>query len=94
MHSWPASLGCFLSGVFIDIDHCVDFYYIRKEFPIGYKQLADFSYDLKETKVYLWFHAYEYLLVLWGLIFYFHLHKLCCNLRDSAYDMRSMDQSC
>jgi hypothetical protein len=73
MHSWPATLGCFLSGVLIDIDHYLDYYIIRKKFPYRYKDLVDFCFDAKENKNYLFFHAYEFLLILWLLIYFFNL---------------------
>ena len=73
-HSWPASLGCFLSGVLIDLDHYVDYCYIKKEFPYQFKDLAAFSEDLSESKVYILFHGYEYLFVLWLSIYYLHLN--------------------
>jgi hypothetical protein len=73
VHSWPATLGCFLSGVLIDIDHYLEYYLIRKKFPYRYKDLVDFcNYD-RGDKVYLYFHAYEYLIVLWLSIYFFHL---------------------
>lgn len=72
MHSWPASLGCFCSGVLIDIDHYLEYYLHKKDFPFRYKDLYDFCMFSKDNKVYLVFHAYEYLFVLWFLIYLFH----------------------
>ena len=72
-HSWPATLGCFLSGVLIDIDHYWDYYLVRKKFPFKYKDLVDFGEDLKQKKVYLFFHGYEPLLALWLLIYFLDL---------------------
>ena len=72
MHSWPATLGCFFSGVLIDTDHYLEYYLLRKKFPFRYKDLLEYCWSNKETKVYLFFHAYEYLLVLWLWIYFFH----------------------
>jgi hypothetical protein len=69
MHSWPATLGCFLSGVLIDTDHYLDYCLIRKKFPFRYDDLKKFCFDHKEKKQYLIFHAYEYLFVFWLLIY-------------------------
>ena len=75
-HSWPAALGCFLSGVLIDTDHYLEYWVIRKKFPFHYKDLAEFCFDKKVGKQYLLFHAYEYLFVLWFLIYLFSLGKV------------------
>ena len=73
MHSWPATLGCFLSGVLIDTDHYLEYYILRKKFPFRYKDLVDFCWDAKVNKHYLLFHAYEYLFILWFLIYFFNI---------------------
>ena len=73
MHSWPATVGCFLSGVLIDIDHYWEYYVHRKKFPFRYKDLVDFCVPNKDGKLYLIFHAYEYLLAFWLLIYMLHL---------------------
>ena len=76
MHSWPATLGCFLSGVLIDTDHYLEYYIFRKKFPFRYKDLLDFCLYDKSGKVYLYFHAYEYLFIFWLLIYFFGLGKI------------------
>ncbi len=73
MHSWPATLGCFLSGVLIDIDHYIEYCVIKRSFPFRYKDLVYFCNDARVTKQYLVFHAYEFLLALWFLIYCFDL---------------------
>lgn len=72
-HSWPASLGCFLSGVLIDTDHYLEYCVTQKKFPFQYKDLVEFCCYNKEGKLYLVFHAYEYLFIFWGLIYLFDL---------------------
>ena len=76
LHSWPATLGCFFSGFLIDIDHYLEYYLLRKKFPYRYKDLVDFCCYNNEGKVYLIFHAYEYLFILWFSIYFFHLGLL------------------
>ena len=74
LHSWPATLGCFLSGVLIDVDHYLEYWIIKKKFPFRFKDLQDFC-DFSETKkTYLIFHGYEFLLILWFLIFFLQLN--------------------
>ena len=73
MHSWPATLGCFLSGILIDIDHYLEYCIFNKKFPYRYQDLIDFCLYHKQDKVYLFLHAYEYLLILWLLIYFLGL---------------------
>ena len=72
-HSWPATLGCFLSGILIDTDHYLEYYLIRKRFPFRFKDLVDFCFDASVPKLYLIFHAYEWLFILWFSIYFFDL---------------------
>ncbi len=74
--SWPATLGCFLSGVLIDLDHYLEYYIFKKSFPYKYKHLLRFCYYGKDSKIYLIFHGYEYLMILWIVISFFHLSLL------------------
>jgi len=76
LHSWSATLGCFLSGVLIDLDHYLEYCLSRKKFPYRYKDLVDFCWYDEEGKVYLFLHAYEYLFVLWFVIYVFCLGKV------------------
>jgi hypothetical protein len=76
MHSWPATLGCFLSGVLIDVDHYAEYWILKKEFPFKYKDLVHFCHKDNGDKVYLLFHAYEYLFILWFAIYLFSLGKM------------------
>jgi hypothetical protein len=80
MHSWPATLGCFASGVLIDLDHYLEYWLLRKKFPYRYKDLVDFCWYNEEKKLYLLFHAYEYVFVLWFLIFFSGLRQVWLGL--------------
>jgi hypothetical protein len=76
MHSWPATIGCFFSGILLDVDHYLEYYLLRKKFPYKYKDLVDFCWYNQESNLYLFFHAYEYLFVLWFSIYFFCLGKI------------------
>ena len=70
---WAQSLAaggvCFLSGIFIDIDHVIDYVIFRKKFPDSYQDLYDFGYKEDKAKLFLFFHSYELFLLLWILVF-------------------------
>jgi len=74
---WVKSTGalaaCFLSGIFIDLDHHLDYYLARKELPLSYRKLVDFLKSERQSKLYLFLHAYELLFLLWFCIFTFSL---------------------
>jgi hypothetical protein len=69
----PAILACFLSGIFIDLDHYLDYYLERKELPLSYRKLVDFCNNDHKSKLRLPLHSYELLLLLWISVFYFSL---------------------
>ncbi|MFA5059871.1 MAG: hypothetical protein WC676_04520 [Candidatus Omnitrophota bacterium] len=69
--SWAGAVACFLSGILIDVDHLWDFYLGTKKISFSVQELDDFcSRDEKGGKLYLFFHSYEFLAVLWGIVFY------------------------
>ncbi len=76
VNSWPAALGCFLSGVLIDLDHYLEYCILRGKFPFRYKELVEFCLYGKDNKVYLLFHAYEFIVILWAGIYFFHLGSI------------------
>ncbi len=63
--SWAASWACFLGGIFIDLDHCLDFYLAKRRNPFKYRELSNFSLREKDGKLYLIFHSYELLTACW-----------------------------
>jgi hypothetical protein len=73
-HSWPASLGCFFSGFLIDLDHYLEYFLIKRKFPFQYKELKDFCMYDRTNKLYLVFHGYEYLIILWLCLYAFSLN--------------------
>lgn len=76
MHSWPATLGCFLSGVLMDLDHYLEYWLIRGKFPHKYKELVEFCLFSRDKKVYLFFHGYEFLFLFWLLFYFFPLNTV------------------
>jgi hypothetical protein len=92
MHSWPATTACFLSGIFIDIDHHLEYWFILKKFPFKYQDLMTFCWDRKVSKVYLIFHAYEYFIILWLSILLFGLGKIWIGLGIGLTTHMAFDQ--
>ena len=61
--SWSMSLSCFLSGIFIDIDHIYD--YLREYgFPFRVKDFIHAIYNAKLTRMTLFLHSWEVMLLL------------------------------
>ena len=69
--SIPGSLVCFLSGIFIDLDHILDFYWAKKRMCWSLKELQDYCLNERSGKIYLIFHSYELLSMLWVIILIF-----------------------
>ena len=65
--SWEGTLVCFLSGIFIDLDHVLDYCVIKKKM-CNYRELVDFCFD-QSGQVFLFLHSFEMLAVLWVLFF-------------------------
>lgn len=76
VQSWPATAVCFLSGVLIDLDHHLEYWIIKKKIPFRYKDLWDFCCYNKYPKLFLFFHGYEYLVLLWLIITVYQLGPL------------------
>lgn len=71
--SASAAAACFISGVFIDIDHHLDYYLARKKFPFRYQDLLHYSLRDRHGKMYLIFHSYELLGLFWVAVYFGHL---------------------
>lgn len=73
---WFRSLGCavisFAAGVFIDLDHVLD-YYMNLGFTLNLKKMYDACHQMRLLRLYLVLHSYELLMLLWGSIFIFSL---------------------
>jgi len=64
-----ALLACFLSGIFIDLDHHLDYFIAKKRIPLSYNKLSEFCHNEHGAKLYLIFHSYELLAVIWICIY-------------------------
>lgn len=67
--SWGAVVACFLSGIFIDLDHHLDYFIFKKELPLSYKKLVHFLRHEHRSKLFLFLHSYEVLVLIWSAIF-------------------------
>ena len=74
--STGALLACFLSGIFIDLDHHVDYFLARKEITFNYRKFVDYFKNDRRSKLYLFLHSYEGLCILWFCIFYFSMGNI------------------
>ena len=92
--SCPGAWVCFLSGIFIDLDHHLDYYLNKKELPLNYKKLLSFCEKEKAGKPYLILHSYELLLLLGFWIYYLHLGPLWGGLAVGITVHMIADQFC
>jgi len=66
-----ASILCFCTGFFIDLDHLIDFWYSRPKNPLSVSNfLHSKKYVYKNNKLFVLAHAWEYLIVLIIIGFY------------------------
>ena len=97
--SLAGALACFLSGILIDLDHALDFILIRKKMFNSFRELKSFCLD-KSGKVYLLFHSYELLALLWvfavlwrvpslylGFLYGMSIHLLLDQITNTIYPL-------
>ncbi len=65
------SLMCFLSGIFIDIDHHFDLWIYKKKILLHPRDLWHFCENEKNGRLHLIFHSYELFAVFWLCLFLF-----------------------
>lgn len=67
----------FLAGVFIDLDHFID-YYLNYGFTykIKMKEFYEVFDEIKLPKIYVFLHSFELLIVFWILIFLIPLGRI------------------
>lgn len=70
--SWPCALASFLAGVFIDLDHLID-YYSCHAFTVKAKDVYDACAEMSMKKLYLFLHSYEIMFLMWAAIYIFSL---------------------
>jgi hypothetical protein len=66
--SVPCAVVSFASGVLIDIDHFLD-YYLNHGFSLNLKNIYDVCASINVKKIYVFFHSYELVLIIWLIIF-------------------------
>ncbi len=66
--SIPGTIMCFLSGIFIDIDHLFDLWWHKKRLTFSYKELLYYCELSPDGKLMLAFHSYELFVLLWALV--------------------------
>ena len=93
-HSWEATLGCFLSGIFIDIDHHFDLWLYKKKILFDIKHIYHFCEKEKKGKLYLIFHSYELLAIFWLCLIGFRLSVLWWGLAVGLTVHIILDQMC
>ena len=71
INSWPGAIACFLAGILIDVDHFIDYYQRKSKMCYSLAELENFCSNDRNGKIYLVFHAYEWLVILWGISFFY-----------------------
>ena len=61
--SWSLTIASFLSGVFLDLDHYID-YLIEYGYPFHMKKFFHCIYEEKLKRIYLFFHSWEWSIIL------------------------------
>ena len=59
----PVAISCLLSGIFLDVDHLLDFYLLSGE-RFTVKGFISWCDDVRWTRIYLFLHSYELYLLL------------------------------
>lgn len=75
-NSLLASLVCFLSGVFIDLDHLYDYYRNSRRLTFNARDFYYSCIDGRFEKLYLFFHSLELIFLFWILIIIFKLNLI------------------
>lgn len=77
--SWSMTLSCFLSGIFIDIDHVYD--YLR-EFgrPFRVREFIESIYTARLTRMTLFFHSWEVMLLLLLITWWTNWHPVLTGI--------------
>ena len=63
LKSWSLTIASFLSGIFLDLDHYID-YFIELGSPFDIRKFFHSIYEERLNKIYLIFHGWEWSIVL------------------------------
>jgi len=69
-----------LGGIFIDVDHYLDYVKETGDKRISLRRLEDYFYNLKEQKLYCIFHSYELMILLFIINFFYLKHHYLYGL--------------
>ena len=64
--SWGMAVACFLSGILIDLDHVLDYMIIYGWRTFTIRRFFYVFYHVRFKQIYLFFHAWEWLIILLG----------------------------
>jgi len=92
--SLQASLACFVGGIFMDIDHFFDYCLHHKKVICSFKELKDYCFHEREGKMFLVFHAWEIICILWIIVYYFQLGLFWIGLLLGMSAHLFLDQVC
>jgi len=73
-HSVAGTAACLASGVLIDLDHLLDYVLARRKLTFDLAELEHFCGKEKFSRLYILFHSYEFLALLWLAIWFWQLN--------------------
>lgn len=71
-NSWAAAIASFITGIFIDVDHFLD-YFLHCGINFDIKKFYNVCIDISTRKVIIFLHSYELLALFWIIIYIFNL---------------------
>lgn len=74
-----SAIASFLAGVFIDLDHVID-YYLNYGFNHKFKEAYEAMVNFRLSRIYLFLHSLELLAVFWVVIFLIPLGSIYCAI--------------
>jgi hypothetical protein len=89
--SVPAAAASFVTGVFLDIDHILD-YFINYGIKFDVRDFYDCCMQVKFDRLSLIFHSYELIALFWAAIFLFSLGSLWKGMAIGATQHIIFDQ--
>lgn len=64
------TIACFLSGIFIDLDHFVDYWIAKRKLIFSYPELYAFCANEKTGRLHLFLHSYELHALMWAAVYF------------------------
>ncbi len=90
--STSGTIICFLSGIFIDIDHFFDFWAYKKKLFFTSRELFDYCEKERGGKLTLVFHSYEGWIIFWWALVQFNLGPFWWGLAIGCTTHLALDQ--